>query len=257
MSILIACVGDIHGQLDTMYDQIQEWEVVHQKEIDLVLQVGDFEAIAEPQDYAFYYAPSRRHTPGNFAHYASGLKVAPKLTIFTGGNHEPWGRLSQHEKGGFLCENIYYLGRSGIFDFRGIQIAGITGLYSSRYFSRPLSAKPNDNWKYYRATDIRHLKQQESIDILLTHEWVRPFSKYEVQEEQRIPPGFKENPSITPSLEIIEQFKPSFVFMGHMEANVHAKIGRTHLYGLADVSNHTGLQSLKVIEIPNEQLHQE
>ena len=53
---------------------------------------------------------------GDFAEYYNQKKKAPCLTIVIGGNHEASCHFRELFYGGWLCENIYYLGSAGVID---------------------------------------------------------------------------------------------------------------------------------------------
>lgn len=243
--------GDIHGKLDAMYQTAVRWEEQHGKDIDAILQVGDFESIRTEEDYAYYFAPAGKHERSDFGDYYAGHKKAPFLTIFTAGNHEAWGALKPHNKGGFICPNIYYLGRSGILPFKGVTIGGLSGLYQAKYYQEPLPEEPSDEWKYYRKDDVERLKQRESLDILLFHEWIRPYSALQVEEDDGVPPSFKANRIHSPAYDLVKTLRPAQVLMGHMNSSVRATLGDSRVIGLKPVYREKeNPQSYCVIEIP-------
>jgi lariat debranching enzyme len=65
----------------------------------------------------------------SFYKYYAGLAVAPVLTIFVGGNHEATNHLAELHYGGWVAPNIFYLGASGVVNYRGLRIAGVSGIY--------------------------------------------------------------------------------------------------------------------------------
>ena len=65
----------------------------------------DMEALECPQKYK---------EMGQFERYFKREKRAPILTIFVGGNHEASNLLRDLYYGGWVAENIYYLGASGV-----------------------------------------------------------------------------------------------------------------------------------------------
>lgn len=60
------------------------------------------------------------------------MKVAPILTLFVGGNHEASNLLRDLYYGGWVAENIYYLGASGFVQVmkgdQSIRVGGISGI---------------------------------------------------------------------------------------------------------------------------------
>jgi len=80
--------------------------------------------------------PPKYRSMGDFHHYYTGTLKAPFLTIFIGGNHEASTYLWENYYGGFVAPNIYFLGYSGIVDWNGLWIGGISGIYKGYDFGR-------------------------------------------------------------------------------------------------------------------------
>lgn len=66
---------------------------------------------------------------GQFHLYYSGNFEVPYLTIFIGGNHEASNVLEENYYGGWILEKVFYLGKSGVVNFKGITIAGLSGIF--------------------------------------------------------------------------------------------------------------------------------
>lgn len=43
--------------------------------------------------------------------------------------------------GGWVCPNIYYLGHSGVINFGGLRIAGLSGIYKSYDYKKGIQKK--------------------------------------------------------------------------------------------------------------------
>ena len=71
-----------------------------------------------------------------FWKYYKGQKRAPVLTIFIGGNHEASNHMQELPYGGWVCENIYYLGYCGIVEFGGVRIGGISGIFKGHDYNK-------------------------------------------------------------------------------------------------------------------------
>ncbi|KAG8906009.1 lariat debranching enzyme [Tulasnella sp. 417] len=84
----IAVEGCCHGQLDAIYNRIEELERENGYQVDLVLICGDFQALRTQADLSCMSSPKKHHHMGDFSKYYTGEKVAPILTIIVGGNHE-------------------------------------------------------------------------------------------------------------------------------------------------------------------------
>ena len=77
--------------------------------------------------------PDKYKTMGTFHEYYSGVKKAPVLTIFIGGNHESSNYLRELYYGGWVAPNIYYLGNSGVIDLvsengETLTLGGVSGI---------------------------------------------------------------------------------------------------------------------------------
>ena len=106
----IAVQGCCHGQLDQIYQTIQAEESRTGNKVDLLLCCGDFQSLRNIADLASMAVPDKYKELGTFYKYYSGQVVAPVLTIFIGGNHEASVSLQELFYGGWVAENIYYLG---------------------------------------------------------------------------------------------------------------------------------------------------
>lgn len=238
--------GDIHGKQDLMYEAALKWEGDNKESLDAILQVGDFFAIRNRDDLQDYYAPDKYPNTSDFPDYYSGFKQAPFLTVFIGGNHEAWGFLKNHNKGGFLAPNIYFLGRSGRINVKGIEIGGLSGVYHPDKYKSPLPEDPCYDWKYYREQDMPGFK---SIDVLLLHDWITPVSGIEIIKEDNIQASVNtDKPS--PAFNIVSSLNPKYAFMGHKHKSyLEGRLNKTLIYGLPQFDEEKNPLSFKVISL--------
>jgi lariat debranching enzyme len=73
--------------------------------------------------------PEKYKEIGQFYYYYEQSE-APYLTFFIGGNHEASNILNETYYGGWICKNIFYLGRAGVIRHKGVRIAGLSGIYN-------------------------------------------------------------------------------------------------------------------------------
>ena len=106
----VAVQGCCHGQLDQIYKTIEEEELRTGIKVDLLLCCGDFQSVRNITDLDSMAVPDKYKEIGAFYKYYSGEVTAPVLTIFIGGNHEASLPLQELFYGGWVAENIYYLG---------------------------------------------------------------------------------------------------------------------------------------------------
>ena len=142
----LAIMGDVHGKIKQMYDSVSYVEQAFGKNIDAVLQVGDFQAVRDEKDLARMAIPGKYKVTGDYPDYHNE-GVVPKRTFFIGGNHDNdhWHR--EHPEGHELVEGLSYLGRSGVMDLSGTNVAWISGNYSEQSFEGIRKGKNFYGWK--------------------------------------------------------------------------------------------------------------
>ena len=240
----IIVTGCIHGCLDKMYKDIQDFEKEKKIKIDLVLCTGDFECMRNENDLKFLSCPEKYREMGNFHQYYNSKVQSPYLTIFIGGNHEASNYLEENYYGGFVAENIYYLGRSGVINVKGIRIAGISGIFNKFDYFRGHFEKDERDIKCDKKS-IFHLREFEvakmsyiknHIDIFMTHDW--PTNLINEKDKNKIfklRPHFKEEIKegtlgSFPGEFLLQYLKPNYFICGHMHFYYTNKINDTEIY---------------------------
>ena len=161
----IIITGCIHGSLDKMYKDIKEYSSTSNKKIDMILCTGDFECMRTEKDLTFLSCPEKYREMGDFYKYYTSKAIAPYLTIFIGGNHEASNYLEQNYYGGWVAPNIYYLGRSGLINVKGIRIGGISGIFNKFDYFRGNFEKDEDDIKGDKKS-IFHLCHMLKIKLI-------------------------------------------------------------------------------------------
>lgn len=128
--------GCSHGSLSAIYDSIAQYESHQSKKVDLLLLCGDFQALRSEHDFASLAVPPKYHALGTFHEYYSGKRKAPCLTLVIGGNHEASNYMWELYHGGWLAENIYYLGAAGCVRVNGMRIVGASGIYKDHDYTK-------------------------------------------------------------------------------------------------------------------------
>jgi lariat debranching enzyme len=82
--------------------------------VDFIICSGDFQSLRVKEDLDALECPPKYKEMGQFEKYFNRELIAPILTIFVGGNHEASNLLRDIYYGGWVAENIYYLGSSGV-----------------------------------------------------------------------------------------------------------------------------------------------
>ncbi|KAG5333856.1 DBR1 enzyme, partial [Acromyrmex heyeri] len=233
----IAVEGCAHGELDIIYETIQEIEKIDGRKIDLLICCGDFQAARNLNDLKCMAISDKYKDMCTFYKYYSGEKKAPILTIFIGGNHEASNYLQELPYGGWVAPNIYYLGYAGVVQVAGIRIAGLSGIYKSRHWMQGHYEKPpyTDSTirsvYHIRNIEVFRLKQLSGkIDIFLSHDWPAGVTKYgdeDILLKQK--PFFKDDIESNtlgspPCMELLERLYPSYWFSAHLHCKFAALV---------------------------------
>lgn len=124
--------------------------------------------------------PPKYRAIGDFHEYYSGVRKAPYLTLFVGGNHEASSYLQELYYGGWAAPNIYYLGAANLLMLGGLKLAGLSGIwkgynYNKPHFERlPYTADEVKSLYHVREMDVRKLLLiRQQVDIGLSHDWPR------------------------------------------------------------------------------------
>ena len=243
-TINIIVTGCIHGCMDKMFKDIENYEKEKKKKIDLVLCTGDFECMRNENDLKFLSCPEKYREMGDFYKYYNSKIKTPYLTIFIGGNHEASNYLEQNYYGGYVTENIYYLGRAGVINVKGLRIGGISGIFNKYdYFKGHFEKDENDikgdkksifHLREFEVAKISHIKNK--IDIFMTHDWpTNLINEKDYNQVFKIKPNFKEQIKegilgSFPGEFILNYLKPNFFICGHMHYYYNTKINETNIY---------------------------
>lgn len=240
----VAVIGCLHGMLDEMYNQILQHERDNNTTIDLVLVCGDCQTIRHEDDLKCLAVPHKFLKLGDFHQYYSGQKKIPRLTIFVGGNHEASNYLMSLPYGGWVCDNFYYLGYASVVRYKGVRIAGVSGIYNYHSASRArferLPLKQEDTLRsvyHTRKIDVFRLhllatrtELTDPIDVFLSHDWPSEIYNYgDVKQLLRFKPFFKKDidsgrlgsPLTKP---LLHALKPRRWFAAHLHCKFFARV---------------------------------
>lgn len=216
MVIIIA--GDIHGSLDKMYERISRVEKEQGTKIDLVVQLGDFQAVRNENDLKNIHVPEKHRKLGDFHRYFDAQQV-PVKTYFIGGNHENNSWLSEYEGKSEIIKNLYYLGRSGFCEENGVRIGWVSGNYSPKDYDRDGKVKYN----HFTMNDLKTLEAAPQIDLLFFHDWpsvenLAPFIDRDsvLPDQAVLDRQIKRKLGCEPLYQLVSRMKPQFVFAGHI-----------------------------------------
>jgi lariat debranching enzyme len=240
--VRVAIEGCCHGDLDKIYATIEHAQQVapDKKKIDLLICCGDFQSVRNEIDLSCLHTPPQYREYKDFYQYYSGEKKAPIPTLFIGGNHEASNYLRELYYGGYVAPNIYYLGHTGVVNFKGLRIAGGSGIYKVHDYwkNRQHETLPYNESSIRSAYHIRHyeiyklyqLKDTPHIDIFLSHDWPTNITNYgDVENLLRWKQHFRqdiENQQLgSPASEkLLHDLRPSYWFSGHMHCKFAALV---------------------------------
>jgi lariat debranching enzyme len=229
--VRVAVHGCCHNELDVIYNNIKK------ESVDLLLICGDIQCIRNTRDLDSMSVPDKYKSLGSFHEYYSGKKKAPVLTLIIGGNHEASSYMMELPYGGWVCENVYYLGYAGVVWFNGLRICGISGIYKYNdfnyaHFERlPLSESQKRSVYHVRKCDLdRLLLLTDSFDVIFSHDWPKDVAKHgNLQALLKVKPFLKKeiesgtlgNPF---TKQIMTKLRPNFWFAAHMHVFYEATV---------------------------------
>lgn len=235
----IGVIGCAHGEIAKLYDVVSHIEANEGLKIDLLLCAGDFQAHRNQSDLRTMACPEKYRDMCSFYEFYAGTRVAHIPLVFIGGNHEASAHLWELRHGGWVAPNIYYLGHSGVVEFGGVVVAGVSGIfkgfdYSSGYHERP----PFDE---YAIKSVYHLREVEvsklllcegavKVDIGMSHDWPagvahfgdkagllrrKAFLRAEVESNTLGSP---------PARILLDRLRPEYWFSAHMHTKFPAVV---------------------------------
>ncbi|UXI16235.1 hypothetical protein NH340_JMT02178 [Sarcoptes scabiei] len=240
----IAAVGCLHGQLDVIYEKIDNIEKNQNITIDLVLVCGDVQTIRNENDFHCISVPPKYRQLGTFHQYYFGEKIAPKLTLLIGGNHEASNVFQTLPYGGWVAPNMYYMGYCSVVKFGSFRIGGVSGIFKSHSARLPhFECLPYDQSSlrsiyHMREIEIFKLLQLSSekkhvVDVFMSHDWPINIHQCATQRDvnnllQRKPHFRLEieqnrfgNPLLQP---LVNHLRPKHWFAAHMHAGFRATV---------------------------------
>ncbi|KAM0148213.1 hypothetical protein ACHAQE_009658 [Botrytis cinerea] len=252
----VAVEGCGHGTLNAIYSSIEKaCEARTWDGVDLLIIGGDFQAVRNANDLTVMSCPVKYREIGDFHAYYSGLKKAPYLTIFVGGNHEASSHLWELYYGGWVAPNIYYMGAANVVRLGGVRIAGMSGIWKgynynkSHYERLPYNQDDVKSIYHVREYDIRKLLQVGTqVDIGISHDWPRAVEKHgDMKRLWNMKPDF-ERESNDGSLGnlaasyVMDRLRPPYWFAAHLHCKFSA------------VKTYEGAQKANTVEEPKEEV---
>ncbi|KAI4625351.1 uncharacterized protein J4E87_005198 [Alternaria ethzedia] len=234
--VRIAVEGCGHGVLHEIYASVAKaCELKGWPDVDLLIIGGDFQAVRNASDLKAVSMPSKYHAMHDFHEYYSGLRTAPYLTIFIGGNHEASNYMWELYYGGWAAPKIYYMGAANVIRLGPLRIAGLSGIWKGYNYKKPhyerLPYNSDDVRSIYhvRELDVRKLLQiRTQVDIGLSHDWPRGMEwKGNFRQLFSWKPDFEQEAkdgtlgSVAAKV-VLERLRPPHWFSAHMHAKFPA-----------------------------------
>jgi len=232
----VAIEGCLHGELDAVYSALGRLGGA----VDLLLCCGDFQSLRNDADLDAMAVPQKYRALGCFWEYYCGRKRAPVLTIFIGGNHEASNYLLELFHGGWVCENIYFLGFAGVVNVGGLRIGGLSGIYDHKHYYLPHYERPpfSEDTKrsvyHVREVDVVRLSQLSSkLDVFLSHDWPTDIAFYGETERLLQRKAFLRREVHDHSLgspaaaQLLATLKPKYWFAAHLHVKFPAIVTHT------------------------------
>ncbi len=181
--------------------------------------------------------PAKYRVLGDFWEYYSGLRRAPYLTIFIGGNHEASNHLFELYYGGWVAPNIYYLGAANVVRLGPLRIAAMSGIWKGYNYNKPhherLPYTQDDVRSIYhvRELDVRKLLQiRTQVDVGISHDWPRAVEwngdyktlfrrKNEFEAESKAG-----TLGSVAAKKVLERLRPAYWFAAHMHIKFSAVV---------------------------------
>ncbi|CAI2167439.1 20396_t:CDS:2 [Funneliformis geosporum] len=221
--------GCCHNQLEQIYKTLNHIENVENIKIDLLLICGDFQSIRNLEDYKSLAVPVKYQTLGTFYKYYTGELKAPYPTLFIGGNHEVISYLWEIYYGGWVCENIYFLGYGGVVHFGGLRIGGLSGIYNPRHYKLGhFETLPYSESTVRSAYHIREYDIRNPLDIFMSHDWPGKITNYgDLETLLRFKPHFESDIKSgklgsAACDELLFKLKPKYWFAAHLHVKFSA-----------------------------------
>lgn len=217
-------IGDVHGHWAAVIEAINEATEILGHAPDMVLQVGDAEALRNESELEMVKQPQKYSTLGDFSLLRDGELACP--VYFIAGNHEPYQALDKVEESAVppipWGPNVFYLGRAGAAELQGLNISWLSGIYRQTMFDKRGNGKKSNY--HYISSDLEKTKLEAKelgrVDVLVTHDW---------------PQGIQQGRGKEHILDLNVALHPQFHVCGHHHRFLDAQIFGRKVHALGYV----------------------
>ncbi|KAI3652048.1 hypothetical protein MP228_003351 [Amoeboaphelidium protococcarum] len=272
----IAVIGCLHGKLANAMDDVARYETRNQCKVDLVLICGDVQTMRNREDLQSMACPDKFKKMEQFQQYYNGNRQLSCPVLFIGGNHESSLYLSEMPYGGWVCENMYYLGRTNMVQCGNLRIGGLSGIYKEYNYGKGYTERSPFNEQSKRSiyhqrrievlrmklyNDIYHMSQDQEDKvqdnmIFLSHDW--PQGIYKHASDQELQSLYKYKSFLRPEIEscelgspasqeILRCLKPQYWFAAHMHCRFEVSYPHGEIRAELESESEQRLQSSKPV----------
>jgi len=245
--MLIAAVGDAHGEFESMYAAVLALEAQVGRAVAYVLHVGDFGVWPDPAHLD--EATEKHGDSGGFRTLLARGQV-PRPTVFIAGNHEDFDYL-QALRAREVVRGLQFLpwGEVVTLEHAGerLRVGGVGGCFGpSDYRKERLTGWTR---RHYTRADLRRLEAnaRDGLDVLLLHE--PPAGE---ATELHAPDGYRVRSWTLAGegqAELVASVRPRVCFTGHLHARIERNLAGVRVVGLHKVPTRG---SVLLVDVPAE-----
>ncbi|MFC4549966.1 MULTISPECIES: metallophosphoesterase family protein [Halorussus] len=145
----------------------------------------------------------------------------PVPTYFVAGNNEDFDTIDALRRGETAGTANVHLLASTVAEVEGLRVAGLSGNYAPTQYEKSREELSGDRRRHFVKDDVERLKEQEDVDVLLTHEAPTGLIYYGYDAGcERID-------------ELLEALQPALCLVGHHERHAKSTFGETRVVSLA------------------------
>jgi hypothetical protein len=226
--MILCAVGDIHGAIDHMYEDVLAFEEALGVRFAWVLHVGDFGIWPDPD--RIDKATRKHEGAGDFPRWLAERRSAPRPTAFIKGNHEDFDWLDAQPKSEIL-PGMFHVRNAGTIDLRGedgavLRVAGMGGCFGPSDYERKAAGLDGYAKRHYTRDEVERLAATGRVDVLLLHDapaGVR-FKGYGRRSD-----WVSEAAGLG---ELVARVRPRVCFFGHHHRRVDADVSGVRCIGL-------------------------